>query len=306
MSVVDERIASTGAIRSWEDLPERSFWDSFLRFCRQNPRIPFFVGLMAIVFAITLAAPLLAPYGEKEVNTQVRLQGPSVDHWMGTDQLGRDLFSRVLYGGRGALPLGLMAVAIGSLSGITMGVLGGYFGGWLDQILGRLVDAQIAFPELVLIIAIVNTFGQSLFLVMLVVGLTTYPGYYRLARGQVLQAREFEYVNAARALGAGENRIMFRHVLPNILSPLIIQTSLALGNAVLLQSTLGFFGLGPKAGTADWGSMFFDGLNNFRLQPWLVAGPGLAVFVSVLSFFMIGDALRDALDPRLRGKKAVA
>lgn len=304
MSVVDERVASLSASAlTAADRSEPSRWRSALRFLRQNPRIPFFAGLMIVIFVATLAAPLIAPYGEKEVNTAERMQSPSLKHWMGTDQLGRDTFSRLLYGGRVSLPMGLMAVALGAVAGITMGVLAGYFGGAADQVTGRLVDAQLAFPELILALAIVAVFGQSIFNVMIVVGLTSYPIYYRLTRGQVLQAREFEYVKAAHSVGASDSRLMFRHMLPNILNPLIIQTSIAAGTAVLLQSSLGFFGLGPKAGTADWGSMFFDGLNNFRLQPWLIFGPGLAVFISVLSFYMIGDALRDALDPHLRGKK---
>lgn len=304
MSVVDERVsASPGATLAAADRTQPTGWQTALRFLRQNPRIPFFAGLMIVIFAVTLAAPLIAPYGEREVNTAERMQSPSTKHWLGTDQLGRDTFSRLLYGGRISLPMGLMAVAVGASSGILMGVLAGHFGGVIDQLTGRLVDAQLAFPELILALAIVAVFGQSIFNVMVVVGLTSYPLYYRLARGQVLQAREFEYVKAARSVGAGDGRLMFRHMLPNILNPLIIQTSIAAGTAVLLQSTLGFFGLGPKAGTADWGSMFFDGLNNFRLQPWLVFGPGIAVFLSVLSFYMLGDALRDALDPHLRGKK---
>lgn len=304
MSVVDERISSSTATGLASAGPrDRTAWESTLRFLRENPRIPIFSGVMIVIFVVTLAAPLIAPYGEKEVNTSERMQSPSARHLMGTDQLGRDTFSRVLYGGRVSLPLGLMAVALAAASGIFMGVAAGHFGGVVDQVTGRLVDAQLAFPELILALAIVAVFGQSILNVMLVVGLTGYPFYYRLARGQVLQAREFEYVRAARSVGAGDLRIMAQHVLPNILNPLIIATSLAAGNAVLLQSSLGFFGLGPAAGTADWGSMFFDGLNNFRLQPWLIFGPGIAVFISVLSFFMLGDALRDALDPHLRGKK---
>jgi peptide/nickel transport system permease protein len=304
MSVVDERLTSaTTNDQIAAQRSERSRWHTFIGFLRRNPRIPFYSGIMIVVFAITLAAPLIAPYGEREVNTSERMQSPSMKHWLGTDQLGRDTFSRLLYGGRVSLPLGLMAVVLSAASGIMMGVVAGHFGGVIDQLTGRLVDAQLAFPELILALAIVAVFGQSIFNVMIVVGLAGYPAYYRLARGQVLQAREFEYVKAARSVGAGDRRIMFRHILPNILNPLIIQTSLAAGTAVLLQSSLGFFGLGPKAGTADWGSMFFDGLNNFRIQPWLVFGPGIAVFISVLSFFMLGDALRDALDPHLRGRR---
>jgi peptide/nickel transport system permease protein len=196
-----------------------------------------------------------------------------------------------------------MAVTIAAVLGVSLGVTSGYYGGPLDLLAGRIVDAQLAFPELILAIAIVNAFGASLFNVMLVVGLTSYPGYYRLARGQVLQARELEYVSAARTIGASETRIMARHILPNILSPLIIAFSLAAGGAILLQSTLGFFGLGPKAGTPDWGLMFFDALANFRLQPWLIFGPGLAVSLTVLCFYLLGDAFRDALDPSTRGRK---
>lgn len=314
MSVADSRssvvsgasnVAAAGAVASpWLALPERSALRSTLKFLRQNPRIPFFAGIWAVVMTLCLLAPLIAPYGEKQVNTRERMQGPSADHWMGTDQLGRDTFSRVLYGGRVSIPLGMLAVVIAATVGIAFGVISGYFGGWADQALGRFCDAQQAFPELILALAIVAALGQSLLIVIVVLSLGAWPGYFRLARGQVLQARELEYVNAARSMGASELRLMLRHILPNITNPLIIATSLAAGGAVLLQSNLGFFGLGPKAGTADWGSMFFDGLNNFRIQPWLVVGPGLAVFISVLAFYQLGDALRDALDPYLRNRRA--
>lgn len=304
MSVVDERVSvAPRGIAAESDAAGTRRLRTALRFLRANPRIPAFSIVMIVLFGVCLLAPVLAPYGEREVNTNERMQSPSWNHWMGTDQLGRDTFSRVLYGGRVSIPLGLMAVTISAAMGIVMGVLAGHYGGIIDQVTGRLVDAQLAFPELILALAIVAVFGQSVLNVMLVIGLTGYPGYYRLARGQVLQAREFEYVKAGRSVGATETRLMFRHMLPNISNPLIIATSLAAGNAVLLQSTLGFVGLGPKAGTADWGSMFFDALNNFRLQPWLAFGPGIAIFLCVLSFYMMGDALRDALDPHLRGKK---
>jgi len=280
-----------------------SWLETAARFCARNPRIPVFATLMAILFGACLLAPLIAPYDPKETNTPLRLAGPSLSQLIGTDQLGRDTFSRVLYGGRVSIPLGLMAVAISAVIGIFMGVAAGYFGGVLDMVTGRLVDAQLAFPDLILALAIVNAFGTSLVNIMLVIGLTSYPGYYRLARGQVLQVRNFEYVTAARTLGGSETHVIARHVFPNILNPLIIATSLSCGSAVLLQSTLGFFGLGPKTGTPDWGLMFFDALNNFRLQPWLILGPGLAVSLTVLSFYMLGDALRDALDPYLRGRR---
>jgi len=196
-----------------------------------------------------------------------------------------------------------MAVSIAGLIGVSLGVAAGYFGGVIDEATGRLVDAQLAFPELILAVAIVNTFGASLTNVMIVIGLTSYPASYRLARGQVLQAKEYEYVTAARALGASELRLIGRHILPNVVNPLIINLSITAGSAVLLQSTLGFFGLGPAVGTPDWGRMFFDALANYRIQPWLIFGPGMVIFISVLSFYILGDALRDAFDPRLRGSR---
>jgi ABC-type dipeptide/oligopeptide/nickel transport system permease subunit len=276
---------------------------TLLRFCAANPRIPLFGLIIGTILVACLLAPLLAPYDPRAVDTPVRLQGPSAAHILGTDQLGRDTFSRVLHGGRLSLFVGIAAVSGAAVFGIGLGIAAGYFGGPLDDLSGRVVDAQLAFPELILAIALVNAFGTSIFNVILVLGLTYYPQYYRLARGQVLQAREFEYVTAVRSLGGSGLRVLGRHILPNVLSPLIIAFSFALGGAVLVQASLGFLGLGPKAGTPDWGLMFLDALNNYRLQPWLIFGPGLAVFVSVLSFYVLGDAFRDALDPKLRASR---
>lgn len=283
-------------------LPERSRWRSARRFVRRHPRIPLFGGLVAAIFIVCQIAPLIAPYPPKAVDTKVRLQGPSAQHLLGTDQLGRDTFSRVLYGGRVSLPLGLMAVAVGAALGISLGLLVGYTGGVLDLAVGRYVDAQLAFPGLLLLILLVNAFGANLLLVMVVVGLLAFPGYYRLIRGQVLQVREMDYVIAARTLGGSPLRVMFRHVLPNSLGAVIIHTSFAAGGAILILANLSFLGLQPKTGSADWGAMFNDALTNFRLQPWLVVGPGLAVFLCVLSFYVLGDDAQDVLDPRFRPK----
>jgi len=182
-----------------------------------------------------------------------------------------------------------------------LGLLGGYLGGWLDQLIGRWVDAQLAFPGLLLILAVVAAFGQNLKNVMVVVGLLGFPGYYRLTRGQVLQARALEYVTAAQATGVKSWRLLWRHILPNISNPLIVVTSLAAGSAILLTSTVSFLGIGAQPPEAEWGSMFFKALGDFREHPWLIFGPGIAVFLTVLSYYMLGDALRDALDPHLRG-----
>lgn len=302
MSVADK--ASPLATLALEGIrPRRTLWQWLVHLCRRDARFPVFTGVMVVLFTLSMLAPLIAPYDPTEPHTNKRLQSPSWDHWLGTDQLGRDTFSRVLYGGRVTLPAGLTVVAIAATVGVVLGVLAGFFGGLLDLAIGRWVDAQIAFPSLLLLIALINAFGAKLLTVMIVVGLVNFPGYFRLTRGQVLQVREFDFVNAARALGASTPRLMFRHVLPNSLNPLIIQTSLAAGGAVLLLSNLSFLGLAPKSKYPDWGAMFLDALTNFRLQPWLVLGPGLAVFLTVLSFYMLGDALRDIIDPRMRGAK---
>jgi ABC-type dipeptide/oligopeptide/nickel transport system permease subunit len=219
---------------------------------------------------------------------------------MGTDDLGRDTFSRVLYGGRVSMIVALVAVGLSSGIGVTMGLVGGYFGGALDQLFGRITDAVLAFPGLLLIIASASAFGASLKNVMVIIGVIGFPGYYRLTRGQVLQAREFEFVRAAEATGASTRRILALHILPNISNPLVIVTSLAAGGAILLESTVSFLGIGAQPPEAEWGSMFLRALGDFRLHPWLIFGPGTAVFLTVLAYYMLGDALRDALDPKLR------
>jgi ABC-type dipeptide/oligopeptide/nickel transport system permease subunit len=274
-----------------------------LRFCVRHPRTPFFLGVMVLLFAACMAAPLLAPYPPKETQTLIRLQGPSADHLLGTDQLGRDTFSRLLFGGRLSLSFGLAVVAIAATVGVTLGVTAGYVTGIFDLLFGRVVDAVLAFPAVLLLIAMRSALGGGVWPLLIVVGLINFPGYYRLSRGQVLQVRENDYVHAARALGASNARVMFRHILPNSLNPLIIQSSFAAGGAVLTLSTLSFLGLGLTGGSPDWGGMFNDALNNFRTQPWLVFGPGIAVFASVLSFYVLGDDMRDALDPRDRGRR---
>jgi peptide/nickel transport system permease protein len=311
MSVATDKVTLSG-VSSLNLLgPRQTIWNTLLRWCRRDARIPAFSAIMIVIFTICLAAPLMRNVSwlhvsdPKAPNTSERLQGPSTKHWLGTDQLGRDTYSRVLYGGRVSLPAGLTAVGVAAFLGIILGVVAGYYGGLIDTIVGRWVDAQLAFPNLLALIALVSAFGRSLTVVMIVVGIVSFPQYYRLTRGQVLQVREFDYVNAARALGASRTRQMFRHILPNSLNPLIILTSLAAGGAVLTLSNLSFLGLGPSNANADWGAMFNDALTNFRLQPWLVVGPGVCVFISVLSFYMLGDALRDILDPRLRAGKKV-
>jgi len=300
MSVASEQ--SIAGVLPANATKERSRWQSALRLGRRYPRLVIFAVFLTVLLAICLLAPVIAPYNPRETNTQERLESPSSRHWMGTDQLGRDIYSRVLYGGRVSIPLPMMAVVISASLGIVLGAVSGFYGGALDLTLGRVVDAQLAFPELVLLLLIANVFRPNLFGLMLIIGFTGYTNTYRLARGQVLQAREFDFVRAADSIGATTPRILMRHVIPNILNPLFVTWTVTAGSAVLLLATLTFLGLGPQAGTPDWGAMFNDGLNNIRLQPWLMFGPGLAVISTAFAFFMLGDALRDATDPRLRSR----
>ncbi len=269
---------------------------------RRHPRVTACACFLLFLWAISLSAPLIAPYDPYAVNTHNLTQTPSLAHLMGTDELGRDSFTRVLYGGRVSLIVAIVVVVLSSSIGITLGLVTGYFGGWLDLLVGRWVDAQLAFPGLLLILAVISTFGQSLFNAVIVIGLLGWTVYYRLTRGQVLQAREFEYITAGRAMGVRSWRLMWRHILPNIANPVIIVTSLAAGGAILTLSTISFLGLGAQPPEAEWGSMFFKALGDFRLHPWLIFGPGAAVFVTVFAYYILGDALRDALDPRLRGR----
>jgi len=242
----------------------------------------------------------LAPYSTTKTHPAEALQSPSWSHLLGTDQLGRDSFSRVLYGLRVSLQVGVMAVTIGATAGIVLGLLAGYSGGAIDQLLSRYIDAQLAFPPLLLAIAISAALGPSLTNAMIAVGITGIPRFMRFTRGQVLRARELDYVVAARALGASQVRVVLRHILPNILDPLIIVGSLAAGVAILQEAGLSFLGIGAQPPTPDLGSMINTARNYLENQAWLAVGPGVTIFLIVWSFANLGDALREALDPRLR------
>ena len=269
-------------------------------FLRHNPRVTAFAGVLLLLWLVGLCAPVLAPYSPYTVDTHHLTAAPSPAHLMGTDELGRDVLSRLLYGGRVSMIIAFVVVALSTSLGVTMGLLGGYFGGALDQLFGRIGDAVLAFPGLLLLLSAVAAFGQSLRSVAVVIGVLGFPAYYRLTRGQVLQARELEYVEAARALGLRSWRLLWRHILPNIASPLIIVVSVTAGGAILTEATVSFLGIGAQPPEPEWGAMFNLALGDFRLHPWLIFGPGAAIFLTVLSYYMLGDALRDALDPRRR------
>ena len=262
------------------------------------------VGLSIIGFfiVISLLAPVLRPYdAARDRNLRARLNPPSAEHWFGTDELGRDMFTRVWHGGRISLRVGLIAVGIAVVIGTLLGLVAGYVGGWIDTGIVWLVDILMAFPGILLAIAIVAVLGPSLTNAMIAISVTQIPRYARIIRSVVLSLRESEYVQAARALGSSPVRIVAQHILPNSLSPLVVQLTLSIGVAILDVAALGFLGLGAQPPNPEWGLMIRDGFAQFLRAPWMSIFPGLAIYLSVVGFNLLGDAIRDVLDPRLTG-----
>ncbi len=262
------------------------------------------LGAITIVFAYYIAAvtPLVAPF-EPGVQGNLefeRLLAPSSLHLFGTDDFARDVFSRVLYGARISLSIGFIAVGISVTIGTALGATAGYLGGWADRLIMRFVDVVISFPRLVLLIAIIAVFDASIFLIIAVLGLTQWPGTARIVRGEVLSLREREFIQAARALGYSGSRIVFRHLVPNTLAPVIVAATLGIGNTIVLEAGLSFLGLGLQPPTASWGSILSAGRSFLTDAWWMPTFAGLAIVITVLALNVVGDGLRDALDPRLR------
>jgi peptide/nickel transport system permease protein len=278
------------------DPPARPLWSTLKR-----PRVLIGGILLLVLVVAALAAPLLSPYDPIEVNVSESLEGPSMRHLFGTDDLGRDVFSRVLYGARVSLSVGLISVSIGLLVGVSLGLVAGYVGGTADLLIMRLIDALLAFPGLILAISITAALGPQIQNAMIAIGIVAIPAYTRLTRGQVLSVREREYVTAARAIGAPAHRIVLRHILPNITNPIVVQVTLSTAFAILAEAALSFLGLGAQPPTPSWGQDINYSQRYLANQMWwMSAGPGLAIFLAVFAFNFLGDALRDALDPQLR------
>jgi peptide/nickel transport system permease protein len=260
------------------------------------------IVLLAIVAAIF--GPVLAPFDPADQELALRLAGPTGAHWFGLDELGRDIFARVLSGARISLLVGLVVVGVSSTIGILLGSIAGYFGGRTDEAISRVIDILLAFPGLLLAIALVAVLGPSLVNVVLALSLIGWVGYARLVRGQVLRAREFEFVQAARALGATTPRILARHVIPTALPAVTVQATLGMGGAILAEAALSFLGLGVQPPTPSWGTMLNYGRAHLLDAPHLTIFPGLAIAVLVLGFNFLGDGLRDALDPATQGRRS--
>jgi peptide/nickel transport system permease protein len=274
-----------------------------LRRLFQQRLVPVAFAVIAVLVLTAVAAPMITPYGVNETDAVNALQGPSREHLLGTDRLGRDVLTRLIYGSRVSIQVGIIAVGFAMVVGVPLGLIAGYFGGLWDAAIMRIMDAIIAFPSLILALAIIGLFGTGIFQLMIAIGANSVPVYTRLTRGQVLSVREEVYVLAARSVGAPTFRVLRVHLLPNSLAPLIVQGSLGVGYAILAEAGLSFLGLGVPPPTATWGGMLSQALPLIRIAPHLAMYPGLAIFVTVLAINLIGDALRDVLDPRLRGAR---
>lgn len=261
-------------------------------------------GMVLLLFIIlsALAAPLIAPYAPDEQSLAAALQGPSAEHLMGTDEFGRDIFSRILYGAGISLRMGIMAVTVAGAIGSLIGLFAGYYHGWFDLVALRLVDALLAFPDILLALVVLTILGPSITSLTIGIAVAQIPAFVRLARASTLTVRELDYVVAVRVIGAGDARIVLRHILPNAAAPLIVLGSVTVGSAILVGAGLSFLGLGAQPPTPEWGAMLLSSRLYMRESPWIAVFPGSAIMLTVLSINMLGDGLRDALDARLRSR----
>ncbi|HTG00454.1 MAG TPA: ABC transporter permease [Nitrospirota bacterium] len=254
--------------------------------------------LVLLVFVCSIFAPIFSPYNPSTIDIKSILIGPSFSHPFGTDDLGRDVLSRMIWGGRISLEVGFVAVGIATLIGIILGSLAGFYGGWVDSVIMRAVDIMLSIPTIFLVLAVIAILEPSIINIMIVIGLTSWMEPARLIRAEFISLKEREFVIAARALGASDTRIMMRHVLPNGLSPILVSATMGIGGAILVESALSFLGLGVQPPTPSWGSLLSSGKDNIEIAWWLSAFPGLAILVTVLGYNLLGEGIRDALDPR--------
>lgn len=295
----EKQSAKNSAVESEEELFHASSpWQDTYRQLKKNKFAV--LGFIIIIFFLLLGlfAPLLTPYEYEEQVLSDRLHAPSADHWLGTDDVGRDVFTRVAYGSRISMQVGFFAVTGALIFGTLLGIVAGYFGRWIDMLISRTFDILLAFPSILLAIAIVAILGASLQNALIAIAIINVPVFGRLVRSRVISLREEEFVMAARAQGMKNGRIIFHHILPNSLAPIIVQTTLGFGTAILEAAALGFLGLGAQPPSPEWGKMLADSRDFIQLAPWTLIAPGVSIMLVVLGFNLIGDGLRDALDPR--------
>jgi len=274
-------------------------WKIFWRRFRRNKLAMLGALIILSLAVVAIIAPLVAPFNPDQQDVLHRLESPSRNHLLGTDDLGRDLLSRIIYGTRVSLLVGFVAIGIAIVIGSILGLLSGYFGGWLDTTIMRLVDIMLCFPTFFLILMVIAFLEPNIWNVMAVIGLTGWPGLTRLVRGECLSVREREFVQAARVLGLSNIRVMFVHLLPNVMAPILVTATLGIGGAILTESALSFLGLGVQPPTPSWGNILTAGKDYITVAWWLSLYPGLAILVTVLAYNLLGEGLRDVLDPRM-------
>ncbi|MGU9981090.1 ABC transporter permease [Phreatobacter sp. HK31-P] len=285
-AVGDETYESPGA-RAWRRLKKR-----------RTAMVA--LVLLALLAILAIFAPLIATHDPTQQSWRAVRQAPSFAHWLGSDEVGRDIFSRVVYGTRASLSAGVISVAIAIVAGVPLGLLAGYVGGWTDALISRVTDAMLACPFLILAIALAAFLGPSLQNAMIAIGITATPVFVRLTRGQVLSIKMEDYVEAARAVGNTKVRIAWKHILPNVMPQLLVQGTLTIATAIIAEASLSFLGLGQQPPAPSWGSMLNVAQRFLSNAPWMAIFPGLAIFITVLSFNLLGDGLRDALDPKAK------
>lgn len=280
--------------------PANTLWRDASRRLIRHKLAMFGAFVLITVTIMAVFGPYIAPYDPNGMDFAVRFAGPSFEHWMGTDDFGRDIFSRIIYGSRVSLQVGVVAVGVATLIGTSLGLIAGYSNRIIDEIIMRAMDILYAFPAILLAIAILAALGRGVGNAMIAIGLVYIPIFARISRGAVLGIRNEEFILAAKALGAGDIRIMLTHILPNVLSPIIVEITLSFAFAILAEAALSFFGLGTQPPDPSWGRMLSEGRDFFRQSGWLGVFPGMAIFFTVMGFNFLGDGLRDALDPQLR------
>ena len=282
------------------DVERSPLWTRFVRRFVRSRNVLAGSTALGIVIILVVLAPLISPYKPTQQFRRQRLQPPNSEFLMGTDNLGRDIWTRILYGGRVSLQVGIVSVAIGATIGTSLGLIAGYMGGWTDVLIMRFIDMMLAFPGILLALVIIAVLGRNLQNVMIAVGLSSIPVYTRVVRGSTLSVKQFDFIIAAQALGGSAGRIMSRHILPNVLTHIIVVATNGIAGAIISGAALSFLGLGQQPPDPEWGLMLNEGRDYIRAAAWVTTYPGLAIMITVLSINLLGDGLRDIFDPRLK------
>jgi peptide/nickel transport system permease protein len=275
---------------------EMNFWETFYK----NKLMLAGSGLVLLLLIISLLAPWLAPFDPGKIDLTNVLASPSMKHFFGTDQLGRDVLSRMIWGARISLKVGFVATGVAIIIGTILGALAGYYGGWVDSVIMRFVDIMLCFPTFFLILAVIAFLEPSIWNIMIIIGLTGWMGVTRLVRADFISLRERDFVKAARAIGAGDMRIIFLHILPNAMASILVAATLGIAGAILTESALSFLGIGVQPPTPSWGNILTAGKDNIDIAWWLSLYPGLAILITVVGYNLLGEGIRDSLDPRLK------